>query len=201
MKKINLPVGVIGITQPTTLQKTARPINGVGCFLLRLNKGGKFMIMRKVFLALIIAAMTTLTALAQTRQSPDWTTPTGSWEGVVTAIDGPPPFRVLMNFTKDGGFTGSGDGDSAVGSPQYGVWERIGPKNSRTYALTFRMLRYNPDSTSTGMHKIQQTVILNESGDTWTGPGLVSIYDANGTLLFSGPATATASRIVSEPLP
>lgn len=159
------------------------------------------MFTKKIVLALFIATMTTITALAQTNNPPAWTSPTGSWEGVVTAIGGPPPFRVLMNFTADGGFTGSGDGDSAVGSPQYGVWERIGDKNSRTYALTFRMLRYNPDSTSTGMHKIQQTVILNAAGDTWTGPGLVTIYDENGQIVFTGPATATASRIVSEPLP
>ncbi len=88
------------------------------------------MLTRKIFIAMIIAAMTTLTALAQTNNQPAWTSPTGSWEGVVTAIGGPPPFRVLMNFTADGGFTGSGDGDNAVGSPQYGVWERIGDKNS-----------------------------------------------------------------------
>lgn len=159
------------------------------------------MLTRKIFIAMIIAAMTTLTALAQTNNQPAWTSPTGSWEGVVTAIGGPPPFRVLMNFTADGGFTGSGDGDNAVGSPQYGVWERIGDKNSRTYALTFRQLHYNSDSTSTGTHVIQQTVILNAAGDAWSGPGLVRIYAPDGTLVFTGPATATASRIVSEPLP
>ncbi len=114
---------------------------------------------------------------------------------------GPPPFRVLMNFTADGGFTASGDGDSAVGSPQYGVWERIGGKSSRTYAVTFRQLFYNPDSSSTGSARIQQTVVLNEPGDTWTGPGVVRIYAPDGTLVFTGTATATATRIVSEPLP
>jgi hypothetical protein len=159
------------------------------------------MFTKKVLTTLALAIMTTVSVLAQTNQAPAWSSPTGSWEGVVTAIGGPPPFRVLMNFTADGGFTGSGDGDSAVGSPQYGVWERIGDRSSRTYALTFRMLRYNPDSTSTGTHIIQQTVILNEAGDTWSGPGLVKIYTPDGTLVFSGPATATATRIQSEPLP
>jgi hypothetical protein len=144
--------------------------------------------------------MTTLTAFAQVNNAPQWTSPTGSWEGVVTAVGGPPPFRILMNFTADGGFTASGDGDSAVGSPQDGVWERIGDKNSRTYAVTFRMLRYNPDSTSTGIHRIQQTVILNAAGDSWAGPGVVRIYAPDGTLLFTGDATATATRIQSEPL-
>jgi hypothetical protein len=159
------------------------------------------MFTKKIFIALIITAVTSISAFAQTNNPPAWTSPTGSWEGVVTPIGGPPPFRVLMNFTADGGFTASGDGDSAVGSPQYGVWERIGDRNSRTFALTFRMLRYNPDSTSTGTHIIQQTVILNAAGDTWTGPGIVRIYTPDGTLVFTGPATATASRIVSEPLP
>lgn len=159
------------------------------------------MFTKKVLMTLALAILTTISVQAQTSQAPAWTSPTGSWEGVVTAIGGPPPFRVLMNFTADGGFTGSGDGDSAVGSPQYGVWERIGDRSSRTYALTFRMLRYNPDGSSTGTHIIQQTVILNEAGDAWSGPGLVRIYMADGTLVFSGPATATATRIQSEPLP
>ncbi len=160
------------------------------------------MFTRKLFIALIIAAVTTITAFAQTNNPPQWTSPTGSWEGVVTSIGGgPPPFRVLMNFTADGGFTGSGDGDSAVGSPQYGVWERIGGKNSRTYAVTFRQLFYNPDSSSTGSARMQQTVILNETGDTWSGPAVVRIYAPDGTLVFTGNATATATRIVSEPLP
>src|SRR5688572_1814894 len=159
------------------------------------------MFTKKVLMTLALTILTTVSALAQTNNAPAWTSPTGSWEGVVTAIGCPPPFRVLMNFTADGGFTDSGDGDSAVGSPQYGVWERIGDRSSRTYALTFRMLRYNPDSTSTGTHVIQQTVILNEAGDTWSGPGLVKIYTPDGTLVFSGPATATATRIQSEPLP
>ncbi len=160
------------------------------------------MFTRKLFIALIIAAVTTITAFAQTNNPPQWSSPTGSWEGVVTSIGGgPPPFRVLMNFTADGGFTGSGDGDSAVGSPQYGVWERIGGKSSRTYAVTFRQLFYNPDSSSTGSARMQQTVILNETGDTWSGPAVVRIYAPDGTLVFTGNATATATRIQSEPLP
>jgi hypothetical protein len=105
-----------------------------------------------------------------------------------------------MNFTADGGFTGSGDGDNAVGSVQYGVWERIGGANSRTYAVTFRQLFYNPDSSSAGSARMQQTVILNEAGDTWTGPFVIRIYAPDETLVFTGTGTATASRIQSEPL-
>ena len=219
MQKINLPINGIGINQPTTLQKTTRPINSVGCFLLQPNKGGNFMIMRKIFLALIIAAMTTMTAFAQSNENQtqsDETSieinasnaadPTGSWMGVVTAgPGGPPPFRVLMNFTKDGGFTGSGDGDVGTtqsGSPQYGVWERVGGANSRRFAVTFLQL-YSTNTTgaSQGMAKIRQTVILSHSGDTWQGPAKVDIFAPNGTLVFSGTATATATRIRSEPLP
>ena len=219
MRKINLPVDGININQPTTLQKTTRLINSVGCFLLQTTKGGNFMIMRKIFLALIIAAMTTMATFAQSDENQtqaDETTiksnfdnaanPTGSWMGVVTAgPGGPPPFRVLMNFTKDGGFTGSGDGDVGTtqsGSPQYGVWERVGGRNSRRFAVTFLQL-YSTNTTgaSQGMAKIRQTVILSRSGDTWQGPARVDIFAPDGTLVFSGTATATATRIQSEPLP
>lgn len=216
MQKINLPVNGTGINQPTTLQKTIRLINSVGSLQIQLNKRGNFMIMRKVLLALFIAAMTTMAIFAQSDknqtqegQSPIITmvnnavSPTGSWMGVVTsAPGGPPPFRVLMTFTKDGGFTGTADGDSLVGgSPQHGVWERIGGTNSRRFALTFFQLFYAPDSSPTGLHKIRQTVILSRSGDTWQGPGIVDIFAPDGTLVFSGTATTTATRIQSEPLP
>ncbi len=175
------------------------------------------MIMRKIFLALIIAAMTTMATFAQSDENQtqaDETTiksnfdnaanPTGSWMGVVTAgPGGPPPFRVLMNFTKDGGFTASGDGDNFVGgSPQYGVWERVGGRNSRRFAVTFLQLySTNGSGASQGLAKIRQTVILSHRGDTWQGPGKVDIFAPNGTLVFSGTATATATRIQSEPLP
>ena len=166
------------------------------------KKGERLMFTKKVFMALMITALTTITAFAQNNNAPAWTSPTGSWQGVVTNEGGgPPPFRVLMNFTADGGFTGSGDGDSAVGSPQYGVWERVGPKSSRTYMVTFRQLFYAPDSSPTGSAKMQQTVILNESGDTWSGPFVVRIYAPDDTLLFTGVGTATATRIQFEPLP
>lgn len=160
------------------------------------------MFTKKLFITLALAILTTISVLAQTGQAPAWTSPTGSWEGVVTSDGGfPPPFRVLMTFTADGGFTGSGDGDNAVGSPQYGVWERIGDKNSRTYAVTFRQLFYNPDSSSAGSAKMQQTVVLDESGNTWTGPFVVRIYNPDGSLFITSTGTATATRIQSEPLP
>ena len=217
MQKINLPVDGTGINQQTTLQKTTRPINGVSCFLLQTTKGENIMFMKKMFLALIIAAMTTMTVFAQSdenqTQANDEITiksnldnsnnPTGSWIGVVTtAPGGPPPFRVLMNFTADGGFVGTGDGDNFVGgSPQHGVWERVGGKNSRRFAVTFRQLFYAPDSSPTRLVKVRQTVILSRSGDTWHGPAKVDIFAPDGTLIFSGTATATATRIQSEPLP
>ena len=160
------------------------------------------MLTKKILIMLMIAAMTAITVAAQEKNAPAWTSPTGSWEGVVTNDVGPPPFRVLMNFTSDGGFTGSGDGDSAVGSPQYGVWERIGGKSSRTYMVTFRQLFYDPpNSVPTGYARMQQKVILSESGDSWSGPFVVRIYAPDDTLVFTGTGTATATRIISEPLP
>lgn len=160
------------------------------------------MYMKRTIAGLIITAMIAITALAQINDRPEWISPVGSWEGVVTNLQGgPPPFRVLMTFTADGGFIGTGDGDNAVGSPQHGVWEPIGGKNSRTYAVTFRQLYYLPDATSTGSATIRQTVILNESGDTWQGPFEVKIFAPDGTNVFTGGGTATATRIQSNPLP
>ena len=161
------------------------------------------MFTKKIFIALIIAAVTTITALAQNNNPPQWTSPTGAWVGTITAgPGGPPPFRALMNFGADGNFIGSADGDSLVGaSPSFGVWERIGDPSSRKYAATFLQIFYAPDSSPTALVKVRQTVILNKSGDTWEGPATVDIFLPDGTLVFAGTATGTATRIRSEPLP
>jgi hypothetical protein len=168
------------------------------------TKKEKNMFTKKIFIALFIAAMTTITAFGQKGAAPSWTSPAGAWVGTVTSgPGGPPPFRVLMNFTADGNFIGSGDGDSFSGaSPGHGVWERIGGTSSRTYAVTFLQLFYAPDSSPTFLSKVRQTVILNSSGNTWEGPATVEFFTPDGTtLLFAGTATGRATRIQSEPLP
>ncbi len=161
---------------------------------------------KRIFIAVVIAAMTTMTALAQSTEGPDWTSPAGAWIGTVTSgPGGPPPFRVLMTFNRDGNFVGSGDGDSfSGGSPQHGVWEEVrsNDRNSvRKFAVTFLQIFYAQDSSPTGLVKVRQTVILNKAGNSWEGPAIVSIFAPDGTLVFQGPATATATRIRSEPLP
>ncbi len=160
------------------------------------------MFTKKIFIALIITALTTISAFAQTNSAPQWTSPTGSWMGTITSgPGGPPPFRVLMSFGADGNFIGTADGDSLVGaSPSLGVWERVGDPNSRKYAATFLQIYYAPDSSPTALVKVRQTFILNRSGNTMEGPAIVDIYLPDGTLVFSGTATGTATRIQSEPL-
>ena len=161
------------------------------------------MFTRRLFIAMIIAAMTTLTACAQIKNPPAWTSPTGAWVGTITSgPGGPPPFRVLMNFGADGNFIGSADGDSLVGaSPSFGVWERVGDPTLRKYAATFLQIYYAPDSSPTALVKVRQTFILNKAGNTMEGPATVDIFLPDGTLVFSGTATGTATRIQSEPLP
>lgn len=207
MQKINLPK--TGINQPTNPQKTTRPLKSVSCFLLQTTKGENTMIIKKMFLALIIAAMTTMAAFAQSNENqtsvksngPNAATPAGSWMGVVTNdAPGPPPFRVLMTFTGAGGFVGSGDGDNSVGSPQYGVWERVGSENSRVFALTFHQLFSDANGNSTGSVKVRQTVFLGASGNDWHGPFTVEIFAPDGTSVFTGTGRASATRIQSEPL-
>ena len=155
----------------------------------------------KKFIGLfIIISATAIASFAQAGSRSAWHSPEGSWEGVVTNLEGgPAPFRVLMTFTAGGGFIGTGDGDNAVGSPQHGVWERIGGASSRTYAVTFRQLFYMSDASPTGTARIRQTVLLNKAGDSWSGPFTIEILDADGIVVFIGSGTSTATRIVPEP--
>lgn len=160
------------------------------------------MYIKKALVAAIVAAIVTITAFAQFNPGSPRTAPTGSWEGVVTNLDGgPPPFRMLMTFTADGGWIGSSDGDSNGASAGHGVWEQVGGGNSRTFAVTFRQIQYDQNSVPTASVTVRQTFILDDAGNTMEGPGEVKVFLADGTLVFTGRAVATATRIISDPLP
>ncbi len=130
----------------------------------------------------------------------------GSWIATVTPTGpgAPPPFKVLLNFTEDGGFTGSAQGDicqEGVATPGYGAWS---PAGGRRFDMTFLQIIYQPKDPvgiPLGTFKVRQTINLSESGNEWSGPFKGDIFDPTGNLVFASQGTATAKRIVVERLP
>ena len=160
------------------------------------------MYMKKVIAAAFIATMVAVAGMAQFKNNSRLAGPTGSWEGVVTNLQGgPPPFRMLMTFNSDGGWIGSSDGDATSGaSASHGVWQQIGDGSSRTYAVTFRQIQDDQNSAPTASVTVRQKFTMNSAGDAIEGPFEVKIFLPDGTLVFTGGGVATAARIQSDPL-
>ncbi len=80
---------------------------------------------------------------------------------------------------------------------------RLGTSRRRKFPAVrgdILQLFYDANSNATLLGKVRQTVILDKSGNAWQGPGIVDLFAPDGSLIFSGTATATATRIQSEPL-
>jgi hypothetical protein len=80
-----------------------------------------------------------------------------------------------------------------------GVWEQTG---DRRFALTFATARYHPETGATTGYAIGQgTLVLDAAGDTWSGEGRFTFFDADGRRVYQTPMFAvSATRIRLEPL-
>jgi hypothetical protein len=87
--------------------------------------------------------------------------------------------------------------DSTSGTPQaqrtpgQGVWSHVG---GDTYRFSFKSFSFDPANTFTGWTKITHEASLDSSGTQYTSAGTSEVYDSNGTLVFTGCSTTTATR-------
>ena len=125
----------------------------------------------------------------------------GAWRTVVTprncATGAPAPFAIRGLFTFNTGGTmaeyGIAPGQTpALRSPGHGVWQR--EKGWQDYTFAFIMLRYDATGTFIGSQRIRGTLVMGESGDSFTTSSTVEILDPNDNLLSLGCATAVGTR-------
>lgn len=112
------------------------------------------------------------------------------------------PFIQVLAFHSDGTFieTSLTDYLPPQGTPGQGVWEKTG---NREFALTFYGVLVGNVSTPdfAGTYKVRSKLTLDESGDQYSGPFIVDVFDPAGNLVATLDGTAHARRAVSEPLP
>lgn len=112
------------------------------------------------------------------------------------------PFVAVETFHADGSFieTSLTDYQPPAGPPGQGVWERTG---NREFALTFYGVSLtdllNPQLL--GTYKVRSKLKLNRTGEEFSGPFVVEIYDATGNLVTTFDGTAQGRRAHSDPLP
>lgn len=134
----------------------------------------------------------------------------GSWNVVATvpAPGGTRDFRALITFSEGGGMIASAEGDLlqfgndlSPATAGHGAWARTG---NREFLMTFRQIFYSIDamgnSSYAGGNKVRHTAIMNRFGTAWSGRMTVEFFDENGQVIATGTGTATATRIVVEPL-
>ena len=121
----------------------------------------------------------------------------GTWDSQVTlrvcqtgaAIN---TFATIRTFMSGGTTIGSNGAISpALRTPEYGVWEHL---SGRTFRLKFKSFSFDPTGNPTGWTIVTQTAEVSPDGDSYTTAGPVEVYAPNGALVFTGCATATATR-------
>ena len=87
--------------------------------------------------------------------------------------------------------------DSTSGTPQalktpgQGVWSHAG---GNAYRFKFKSFSFDASGTFTGWTIIQHDAELNHRADEYESAGTAKVYSPNGSLLFTGCSTTTATR-------
>jgi hypothetical protein len=121
----------------------------------------------------------------------------GTWDVQVTIRDCPSG-AAIRTFPSLGIFMSGGTMiDSTSGIPQaektpgQGVWSHI---SGNTYRFSFKHFNFNASGVFTGWTKITHEATLNSEASAYTSEGTAEIYAPNGSLIFTGCSTTTATR-------
>jgi hypothetical protein len=114
----------------------------------------------------------------------------------------PPPMRALAMFGKDGSFVGTHDRSvppvperlaiAADLGPAYGRWVQTGDGEFR---LTFYAAMWNKEGVISGYHRIQDSIVLSESGDEFSAKTQADFFDANWKTLLTNTGEAKGTRL------
>lgn len=121
----------------------------------------------------------------------------GTWEARVTirvCATGAEirSFDSLGIFMKGGTMIDSTSGiPQALKTPGQGVWDHV---EGNTYRFKFKSFSFNAAGAYTGYSIIQHEANLNSNADGYASTGTAAVYLPNGTLVFSGCSTTTATR-------
>lgn len=127
-------------------------------------------------------------------------TAVGSWEVTITPeAGGPPPFEALFTFHEDGTVLESDDGPPTphLFTAGHGVWKWT---DRREFAATYKQINFDEAANTTGIFRGRVKFTLGRNANTINGVVVVEFYLPDGTLVFTGNATAKGRRIEVDPL-
>ena len=116
----------------------------------------------------------------------------GTWTATVVRPAPLPPLQTLQVFTSHGVAIVVDNESPATHTTQYGVWERI---EGRLYAASGVFYRFNAAGAFIGSQKIDRTIELAADGNTYKQVARVTVLDANGDVITTFTARASAERM------
>jgi hypothetical protein len=101
-------------------------------------------------------------------------------------------FPELTTFMFGGTMIDSTSGiPQALKTPGEGVWSHVGDD---IYRFSFKSLNFSAGGTFTGSTKVTHEATLNSNATEYSSVGTAEIYNPEGTLVFTGCSTTTATR-------
>ena len=124
--------------------------------------------------------------------------PEGSWLYTVT-IPGFGSFKRIETYSAGSGYSEVelSFSPDAVASAGHGAWKSTVRAD---FLLTYANLTFDKFSTGvpTGTSKVRQTATIDKTGNSYSGSGDFNYFDTDGSPVFGGTFTVTATRILVE---
>lgn len=110
---------------------------------------------------------------------------------------GPPPFKVLMLLTRDGGVveTDAGPPTPQQFSPGIGEWTRAADGQ---YIISYTQLQFDESQNLVGTFRAKITATFDESKKLIVGNVRVRFYDTNDAIAFEAEGRVEGSRILLD---
>ena len=119
----------------------------------------------------------------------------GVWETQITLTDCAGhvirSFPGMLTFHQGGTLMDGTTTPPALRAPGQGVWRHT---TDHTYAFRIKAFTFNPQNVFAGWSIIAGELSVDASGDAFTGPATVQVYDPNGVLTATLCAEAVGTR-------
>ena len=121
----------------------------------------------------------------------------GTWDAEVQITDCQTgnvseTFASIASFNQGGTSVGSTAGrPQSSRTPEHGVWRHIG---GNRYEFKSKSFNFNAMGVATGYIVLRHEIVLDETADTYTSAGGVTVYLLNGTQVGSGCSAAVGTR-------
>jgi hypothetical protein len=119
----------------------------------------------------------------------------GMWETQITLNDCAGhvirSFQGMPTFHQGGTMMDGTTTPSALRTPAEGVWRHA---TDSTYAFRMKSFTFNAQNVLTGWSIIAGELTVDSTGDVFTGPATVEVYDPNGVLVATLCAESSGTR-------